>query len=69
MEKITLTVKDKTKLNFIMELLSQFNFVGSTTRDPKKKPISGSFFSSAGLMKNKDISAKKLRTDAWKGAS
>ena len=68
MEKITLTIKDKTKLNFIIELLRQFNFV-EVQQETQKKPIGGSFFSSAGLMKNKDISAKKLRTDAWKRTS
>ena len=65
MEKITLTIKDKSKLNFIIELLHQFNFV-EVQYGTDKKPSRDSFFSSAGLLKNRDISAKKLRTDAWK---
>ncbi len=68
MEKITLTIKDKSKLNFIIELLRQFNFV-EVQKEASKRPNRESFFSSAGLMKNRDISAKKLRTDAWKRAS
>ena len=68
MEKITLTIKDKSKLSFIIELLSQFNFV-EVQKETSKKPSRDSFFSSAGFMKNRDISAKKLRTDAWKRTS
>ena len=67
MEKITLTIKDKTKLNFIIELLRQFNFV-EVQNESSKKSSRDSFFSSAGLMKNRDISAKKLRAEAWKRA-
>ncbi len=65
MEKITLTIKDKSKLNFIIELLRQFNFV-EVQYKTDKKPSRDSFLSSAGLLKDLNISAKKLRTDAWK---
>ena len=68
MEKITFTIKDRTKLNFIIELLCQFNFV-EVQKETRKKPNRDTFFSSAGFMKNRDISAKKLRTDAWKRTS
>jgi len=68
MEKITLTIRDKTKVNFIMELLNQFKFV-ELPKSSNNKKSKQSFFSSAGLLKNRDISAKKLREDAWKRGS
>jgi len=68
MEKITLTIRDKTKVNFIMELLNQFKFV-ELPKFSNNKKSKQSFFSSAGLLKNRDISAKKLREDAWKRGS
>ena len=68
MEKITLTITDKNKLNFIIELLNQFNFV-KLPKLSNKKQSKGSFFSSAGLLKDRDISAKKLRAEAWKRGS
>lgn len=68
MEKITLTIRDKTKVNFIMELLNQFKFV-ELPKSSNNKKSKQSFFSSAGLLKNRDISAKKLREDAWKRVS
>jgi len=68
MEKITLTIRDKTKVNFIVELLNQFKFV-ELPKSSNNKKSKQSFFSSAGLLKNRDISAKKLREDAWKRGS
>lgn len=68
MEKITLTIRDKTKVNFIVELLNQFKFV-ELPKSSNNKKSKQSFFSSAGLLKNRDISAKKLREDAWKRVS
>ena len=43
MEKITLTIKDKTKLNFIIELLRQFNFV-EVQQETKKNQSVVAFF-------------------------
>jgi hypothetical protein len=57
MEKITLTIKDKSKLNFILELLKQFSFV-ELLPVTQKKANKGSFFESAGLLKSRKISAK-----------
>jgi hypothetical protein len=68
MQKIVLTIRDKSKINFLIELLKQFTFV-EVEQESKKKSTGGSFFASAGLLKNRDISAKKLRTDAWKRSS
>ncbi len=65
MEKIILTIRDKSKINFLVELLRQFSFV-EVQQKTNKKSNGDSFFSSAGLLKNREISAKKLRADAWK---
>ena len=70
MEKIVLTIKDKGKLSFLMELLKQFDFIEVQQLSVKSKPTEAkeeyNFFASAGLWKNKNIEAKELREKAWK---
>lgn len=70
MEKIVLTIKDKGKLSFLMELLKQFDFVEVQQTSVKSKPTAAEedydFFASAGLWKGKEIDAKELREKAWK---
>lgn len=65
MERITLTVKDEKKMNFLLELLKQFEFVEIQKSD-KKRDEKYNFFSSAGLLKDRDIDSVKLRNQAWR---
>ena len=64
MQRITLTVKDDNKMNFLLELLKQFEFI-EVQKSEKKKKGKYDFFASAGLLKRRDIDSKKLRKDAW----
>jgi hypothetical protein len=70
MEKIVLTVKDKGKLSFLMELLKELDFIEVQQPSLKSTPAATKedydFFASAGLWKNKNIDAKELREKAWK---
>ena len=65
MERITLTIRDSKRKNFLLELLTQFDFV-EVHEDKEKKVSKYDFFSSAGLWKNRDIRADQLRKQAWK---
>lgn len=65
MKKILLTLHDDTKAAFILELLNQFDFV-DVQKTEDVKIDSYDFFVSAGLWKNRNISADQLRRDAWK---
>lgn len=67
MQKITLTVtvKDDNKLNFLLELLRQFDFV-EIQKVPEKRSDQYDFYRSAGLWKNRKIDAQQLRDQAWK---
>lgn len=65
MRRITLTVKDDNKLNFLLELLRQFDFV-EVQKATKKKSGEYNFFESAGLWKGRDIDARQLRDESWK---
>ena len=64
MQKITLTIKDDKKVNFLMELLKQFDFI-EINISGQKKDEDYNFFASAGLWKNREINAEKLRRQAW----
>jgi len=65
MKKITLTIKDEKKVNFLMELLKQFDFI-EIQETEEKMNNNYDFFSSAGLWKNRDINTEQLRSQAWK---
>lgn len=65
MEKIILTIKDDRKKNFLLELLKQFDFI-EVQKTTEKKADQYDFFASAGLWKNRDITANQLREQAWK---
>jgi len=64
MQRITLTVKDDNKMNFLLELLRQFEFI-EIQESEKTQKKDYNFFDSAGLWKGRDIDAKQLRKDAW----
>ena len=65
MQKITLTIKDDSKLNFLLELLKQFDFI-EVQKTAEKKSDQYNFFESAGLWENRNIDAQQLRDQAWK---
>ena len=64
MQKITLTIKDDKKVNFLMELLKQFDFI-EVNKSGQKQDENYNFFASAGLWKNREIDAELLRRQAW----
>ncbi|MEQ6118374.1 hypothetical protein [Reichenbachiella sp. MALMAid0571] len=67
MEKIILTIKDNSKLNFFLELIKQFDFIEVQKSTSKKNDTKEyDFFASAGLWKNREIDAQELRKKAWK---
>ncbi|MEQ9289939.1 MAG: hypothetical protein RIG77_23625 [Cyclobacteriaceae bacterium] len=68
MEKLILTVKDNSKLTFLLELLKQLDFieVQNIALNKKSRNSSYNLFDSAGLWKKRDVSAKRLREESWK---
>jgi len=64
MQKITLTIKDDKKVNFLMELLEQFDFI-EIKKSGQKQDENYDFFASAGMWKNRKINAEQLRRQAW----
>jgi len=65
MKKITLTIKDDKKVNFLMQLLEEFDFI-EIQQSGKKMNEAYDFFSSAGMWKGRNIDAGELRKQAWK---
>ena len=68
MEKLTLTIKDDSKLIYLVNFLQQLDFV-EVKRHKSVKPTSTEkydFFASAGLWKGREIDAKQLREKAWR---
>lgn len=68
MKQLTIRVKDANKMDFLLELLRQFEFVELQVQSQKraKQESSYDFLASAGLFKNRDIDAQKLRKQAWR---
>ena len=68
MQELTIKIKDERKLNFLLELLSQLDFIELDTKLFKKQKANKSydFFNSAGLFSGRDIDAKELRKQAWR---
>lgn len=67
MEKLVLKIKDGKKIDFIRQLLGQFDFVEvlKDQKQPKQK-AEHNFFESVGMWAERDIDAKELRKKAWK---
>lgn len=65
MEKFILTINDQKKKNFFLELRKEFDFI-EVQKASSGKMDDYDFFESAGLWKNRDISANQLREKAWK---
>jgi len=66
MEKLTLNIKDKSRMHFLMELLGQFDFIEIEKKAPQRSSAAYDFFASSGLWKDRDIDAEQLREAAWK---
>ena len=68
MEKFILTLKDKTKRQFLLDLLTRLDFVELKAVLTKKEQDNGDydFFKSAGLFTGRDINADELRKKAWR---
>jgi len=64
MKKITLTIKDDKKINFLLELLKQFDFI-EIQNSGQKLNDNYDLFASAGLWKDRNINAEQLRNQAW----
>lgn len=65
MEQLILNIKDRSKLTFLMQLISQLDFVEVVQVNKRKNKAGYDFFKSAGLWENRDIDAKELRMKAW----
>jgi hypothetical protein len=65
MEQLILTLKDTSKLSFLMQLIKQLDFVEVEVVKKKKAPSKYDFFNSAGLWAYREIDAIKLRKQAW----
>ena len=74
-EQILLTVADQSKLDLVMELLSHFDLVRAervraqplATPNPVSETGSETdFWALAGIWKDRDIDARKLRDQSWK---
>ena len=65
MQKITLTVKDDSKISFFLELVKQFDFI-EIQRTARRQADDYDFFASAGLWKDRKIDSNQLRAQAWK---
>lgn len=68
MQELTIKIKDERKLTFLLELLSQLDFIEFETKlfKQKKTDTKHDFFQSAGLFKDREIDAKELRKQAWR---
>lgn len=66
MEKLVLKVKEG-RLEFLIDLLKQFDFVEiqQTIDKKKRRKDNYNFYDSAGLWKGRDINAEELRSKAW----
>jgi hypothetical protein len=68
MKELTIKIKDESRLKFLLELLSQLDFIEFETSffKKKKKDAPHNFFQSAGLFTDREIDAKNLRKQAWR---
>jgi hypothetical protein len=68
MKELIIKIKDEHKLAFLLELLSQLDFVEFETKLFKKQKADDSydFFKSAGLFTDRNIDANELRKQAWR---
>ncbi|MBI3194776.1 MAG: hypothetical protein HYZ34_09980 [Ignavibacteriae bacterium] len=66
MNTVTLSVKNKEKFSFVLELLRQLKIAEvKNTNGVRKSNHKYDFFKSAGLWKDRNITAEQLREEAW----
>ncbi|MBK7477508.1 MAG: hypothetical protein IPN74_10740 [Haliscomenobacter sp.] len=68
MEEIIIQLKDQSKRSFLLELLAQFDFLELAEKKTPERAFLDEgydFFESAGLFEGRDISADKIRREAW----
>ena len=68
MEQLIIRVKNEEKAKVLSEILSALDFVNSVEIMKGKAATSErkeDFFSLAGLWKNRNITAKSIRREAW----
>ena len=70
MKQFVLSLKKSEKRNFLLELFEQLDFVEVKAIEKKETTDAADsddydFFQSAGLFKNRDIDAVKLRKQTW----
>ena len=67
MEKFIVTLKDRSKRKFFLDLLAKFDFLEFKSlfisRPPDQEGYD--FFKSAGLLSKRPIDAQQLRKEAW----
>ncbi len=66
MTQITVNIKDKSKKPLLIQLLKQFDFVDIVDEEKTIKSKSHNLFDSAGIWKDRCISSKQIRKEAWK---
>ena len=66
MDSLYITIKDSTKTGFIIELLEKLDFVEiNRKKRDKRKNSKHDILNSAGIWKDRNISAEELRKEAW----
>lgn len=66
MEQLIVQVKDKAKVNLLLELLAALDFVQSVrTCQDNAEEEGGDFFALAGLWQDREISLDSIRQQAW----
>lgn len=67
MYNIHIKVNDNSKVNFLVKLLKEFDFVKIVSvSEHGKKSGEKSFLDSAGIWKDRDVDADELRRKAWR---
>ena len=70
MEKFIIELKDVSKRSFLVELLTQLDFIEVKSEKEERKQTEQEkeydLFQSAGLFANRDVDANQLRKDAWR---
>ncbi len=70
MEKFIIKLKDYSKRDFLLELLSQLDFIELKVKMEEEQDAVENhdydFFQSAGLLANRNIDADQLRKQAWR---
>lgn len=70
MEKFIIELKDYSKREFLLELLTQLDFIELKVKMEEEQDLKEKedydFFQSAGLLANRNIDANQLRKQAWR---